>query len=107
MPNDFTGNQPDAELARKINACDNYEKLRMVLKDSLVEKGVLARTVDGNYVPQENIVVAPPQPAPSAAAATHFRWVYPHGNDRFEIFGSSEQELNEKEAAIRALYQRQ
>jgi hypothetical protein len=33
------------------------------------------------------------------------RVVYPHLNDRIEIYGSSEAELDRKEAALRALYQ--
>jgi hypothetical protein len=36
---------------------------------------------------------------------THERVIYPHGNDRYVITGFSEEELAQKEARIRALYQ--
>jgi hypothetical protein len=32
------------------------------------------------------------------------RVVYPHLNDRIEIYGSTEEELDRKEAALRAMY---
>jgi hypothetical protein len=35
-------------------------------------------------------------------APTMMRVIYPHQNDRYEIYASSEEELNQKDAAIRA-----
>jgi len=41
-----------------------------------------------------------------AASDTAFRIVYPHQNDRFEIWGSSQKDLDEKEQRIKSLYRR-
>jgi hypothetical protein len=53
-----------------------------------------------------------PDPPPSAACMPEqsagpqncVRVVYPHLNDRFEIYAASEEELDRKEAALRAMY---
>ena len=40
----------------------------------------------------------------SADANKCWRVIYPHGNDRYELNGATEEELDQKEAAIRAMY---
>jgi hypothetical protein len=37
-------------------------------------------------------------------APTHYRVIYPHLNDRVTLYGSSEQELDEKERHLREMY---
>jgi hypothetical protein len=41
----------------------------------------------------------------SAGPQNCIRVLYLHGNDRLEIYGTSEEELDRKEAQLRALYQ--
>jgi hypothetical protein len=49
------------------------------------------------------------QPAPLASDPSVpqncVRVVYPHLNDRIEIYGATEEELDRKEAALRAMYE--
>jgi hypothetical protein len=59
-------------------------------------------------------VAGAPAPAPEPAAAVAlsadssqrraYRVVYPSGNNRFEIYGVSEADLDEQEKRIRAMY---
>jgi hypothetical protein len=82
-----------------------FENLREALKRELVNSGAIARDADSlgygvRLLPgsaQERVPVA------VAARVDHdrvFRVVYPSGNNRFEIFGADQKELDEKERQI-------
>lgn len=59
-----------------------------------------------NYFEQNSAIPepAPTPPAPVEAPQTHVRVIYPSGNNRFELYGASEADLDEKERQIRQLF---
>jgi hypothetical protein len=100
-------NVTDAALAAQ-----NPIELREAILAAMEQSGmVLPRSrndeFDIRYNPdaiERPTVSMPVGPAP---APTCVRVIYPFQNDRYEIFASSEKELDAKEAAIRAIYARQ
>jgi hypothetical protein len=97
-------------LDRTVNESTNFEDMREALKTELTMQGIITRNrEDGNYgaqlVPGYHAEPAAEVSVPEAPRAQNcVRVVYPKGNDRYEIFGASEQELDLKEAQIRSLY---
>jgi hypothetical protein len=86
-----------------------YENMKMALRHALQNEGIIVRNPDAEidvrlnpaYQQQHPQPTAPPQPA-APLALTCYRVIYPRGNDRYEIHGVSEEEIDQKEAAIRA-----
>jgi len=109
MTKDFTiPSNPKLDAA--ISESNSVEDMRERMKSVMESSGVIYRErghdfgaqVAPGYRPVES---TPEVPLPVAQAQENcVRVIYPHGNDRFEIYAASEQELDEKEAAIRASY---
>ena len=96
-----------------VNAATNFESIRESMKAELETTGVISRERTDLY--GANLLRQPELDAPAAVHAgvedrgnpTHLRVIYPHLDDRFEITGYDEADLDRKEAAIRqALGQR-
>jgi len=108
MSNEFL--RPSAAVDKIVNDSTDFENMRERMKVELEKQGVLVRNpLDGGFGVQLNPGYRPAEPAPvpepeAPRAQNCVRVVYPKGNDRYEIFGASEQELDLKEAQIRSLY---
>jgi hypothetical protein len=115
---DFTRSASSA-LTESIANSSSAEEIRELCKSALVKDGVIVRERGSGYddvltKEAENAVPANPSSAPAAAASSTtgavsyrdvaFRVIYPGGNDRYELAGASEEELDLKEAKIRAMY---
>jgi hypothetical protein len=93
-----------------INSCTDPLSLRQVALNSMAEAGIIVRARGNDLDYRLNADVIERQSAPFVPVAgpaqepTCFRVVYPHRNDRYEIYGVSEQELDEKEKHLRAIY---
>jgi hypothetical protein len=82
-----------------------FERMKAELRDSL---GMISPQAAVELADQGIVLpVAQPAVMPESSSAPQncTRVVYPHGNDRFEIYAATEEELDRKEAALRALYQ--
>jgi hypothetical protein len=83
----------------------SYEGMKSALRNVLQAEGVIVRDRESEFgvhmIPQPQTTVALPVNSP---APTCERIVYPGGNTRCEIFGMSEQDLDQKEAALRAMF---
>jgi hypothetical protein len=107
---DFTSKIRNPELENAISQARTSGELRELMLQELARQGQIVRTRDEFDIRQGPRAGAPEaQPAPSLPAALPiaepcFRVVYPHRNDRYEIYGATEEELNQKEAALRAMY---
>jgi hypothetical protein len=109
MSNEFLKSNP--RLDRTVNESTNFEDMREALKTELTKQGVITRNVreDGNYgarlMSGQHAAPTPEVSLPETPAReTCVRVIYPHLNDRFEIHGVSEAELDQKEEQIRSLY---
>jgi len=98
------------KLDALVNASTNFEAMREQMKTSLANDGVIARERSeyGATLLRQPETDAPEPRAPQTQEqATHFRKIYPSGNDEYTIYGYSQNDLDLKEAAIRqALGQR-
>jgi hypothetical protein len=84
----------------------SYDAMRDGLKAALGIKTTVDPTrEDFGYGADPTAPQFAPQIAASGAQPTCVRVLYPGGNDRFEITGMSEAELDLKESALRAMYQ--
>jgi len=102
--------QPKAsyELTKAANEATSFQDLRETVLKGLAAEGVIVRSrtdefnnqVNPNYQPEPLAPAVPQAPAKQ----TSVRVIYPHLNDRFEIYGASETELDEKERQIRAMF---
>jgi hypothetical protein len=95
-------------LTAAIEGATNHEALKEAMLKTLAEQGIVVRdrtdAFNTRLTPQptqDPISVTAPLPA---AEPTCVRTIYPHLNDRYEIFGSSEAELDERERQIRSLF---
>jgi hypothetical protein len=106
--NDFL--RSDKEIDAAVNAATNFEQMREAMLSTLANRGVLARSRTDAFdirVIKTPELDAPPAPAAELSASanpTCVRVIYPRQNDRLEIYGNSEAELDGKEARIRQLY---
>jgi hypothetical protein len=95
----------DSSLDAKIAACNSPEEIRQVTKDHFLGLGVLTRERGADFGNDLIRLPEPSRPAVSAPAAhvapTCVRVFY-RDNDRYEVYGTSDQELDQKEAAIRS-----
>jgi len=112
MSRDFLGKSNPA-LDAAIASATDPERIRELVKSNLASAGIISRERGNDYGARVTGSRQAEQPATevslpaSPAQETCVRVVYPHGNDRFEIFASSEAELDMKEAAIRAIFGQQ
>jgi len=86
---------PDSRVEQIVNGVNDpagFERMREQMK------ALLAGTAE-QVAPAPRVALPANQPAP-----TTMRVIFPHGNSRFEIYGTSEADLNEQESQIRALY---
>jgi hypothetical protein len=110
MLNDATLKNVPKSVEDAINSCTDPSSLRQMALNSMAEAGIIVRHRgdDLNYRLNPDAVERPaastmPDSRP-AAEPTCMRVIYPHGNDRIELFGNSESELDQKERLIRAMY---
>jgi hypothetical protein len=99
------------QLDEIISSATNFESLREVMKSQLQKDGVIARDAEsleyGSRLLPGSQRTEPTSSVPlpaSPAPATCVRVVYPHLNERYEIHGASEAELDAREAKIRAMF---
>jgi hypothetical protein len=97
----------NVELENALNKIHNASDLRETLLATLVSQGQIVRTRDSEF--NTHLVMRQPsEPSPAvtlpANPATCVRTIYPAGNNRFEIYGTSEMELDERELQIRAMF---
>ncbi len=113
MPEDFTLKRVPKTVTDAINNAQTPQELREAALNSMAASGLIVRTRDDefNYCLNPDAVERPaspvaPMPAPRSSSHTpqHYRVIYPGGNDRYELAGDSEEELDVKEARIRAMY---
>lgn len=104
MSQDFVA-KSNKELDEACASSRTNAELREKLLEVMARQGTIVRDpTDPTNVQGVAAPPAPALPAEGQATATHFRVIYPHLNDRFEITGSSEAALDERERQIRALY---
>jgi len=109
MLNDATIKVPK-NVEDAINSCTDPSSLRQVALNAMADAGIIVRHHgdDLNYRLNPDAVERPAASslpvARPAAEPTVYRIIYPHGNDRYEISGTSEQELDQKEARIRSVF---
>jgi hypothetical protein len=90
-----------------IAECTDPEKIRELTKAHLQEAGLISRERGEDYgvrllrQPESEPDVSLPA---NTARETCMRVVYPSGQNRFEIYGASEQELDQKEQQIRNMF---
>jgi hypothetical protein len=100
----------NAKLDAVINGADNFESLREQLKAQLAREGVISRDSESQgygvkLLPgQRTEPTAQVAVSANQAQATCTRVIYPAGNNRFEIYGASEQELDERERQLRSMF---
>jgi hypothetical protein len=109
MLNDATIKNCPKSVEDAINSCTDPSSLREVAINSMAEAGLIVRTRgdDLNYRVNPDAVERPVPILPDARPAqepTCLRVLYLHGNDRLEIYGLSEAELDQKERQLRAMY---
>ena len=93
------------QLDEAINNVRDASELREVMLATLQNQGIIFRSRDDQF---NNRLLHPSEPAPAvalpASPATCVRTIYPAGNNRFELYGASEMELDEKERQIRSMF---
>jgi hypothetical protein len=112
MAEDFTSKFRNPELEAVISRAQTSSELRELMLQELARQGQIVRTHDDEFDIRRGPRAGEPEahPAPSLPAArptaqpTCYRVIYPHGNDRYELSGATEQELDQKEARIRAMF---
>lgn len=108
MGNEFAKSNPAMDEA--IGNCTNAEEIRELSKRLLESQGLIQRSRDdANYGARVIGTQAEPTSASSLPvapqlAATCIRFIYPSGNSRFELHGTSEADLDQQEARIRQMY---
>jgi hypothetical protein len=82
---------------------DAYERMKSELRASM---GMLSPQAAAEAA-SGAAAIAPvvPLPVQRAAEPTHMRVIYPSGNSRFEIYGTSDADLDVQEERIRGIYQ--
>jgi hypothetical protein len=82
---------------------DAYERMKAELRGAM---GIIPPSSENEVLYGRSSMPAQPVTASDPSVPQHcVRVVYPHLNDRFEIYGATEADLDVKEAALRALYE--
>jgi hypothetical protein len=106
MANTFFS-EPNPTLDKIVRESVTFDALKDALHKAQGMVSEEETIVNSGYRPAPTESVAPlsaPKVAASDAMPTCIRVIYPGGNDRFEICGMSESELDQKESALRAMY---
>ena len=104
-----TPNVPKATqaLEEALAGVTDASNLREIMLQTLQKQGVIVRSRDTEFHP-ELIVPQPSEPPPAVAMPaspdTCIRVVYPGGNTRCEIYGTSEEALDAQETKLRAMF---
>ena len=112
MPTDKTNRMPSSrELEDALNRAYTAGDLRDELLSTLAKQCVRVDIHDDTYnthginYQREPTQATPVAPVPvDPAQETCTRVVYPHGNDRYQIYGASEAILDQKESALRRMF---
>ena len=111
MAEDFTSNIRNCELESVISRAHTSAELRESMLQELTRQGQIVRTREDEFDIRRGPRAGAPeaQPAPSLSVArpqspTCFRVIYPSGNNRFELYGASEAELDLREQQIKAMF---
>jgi chorismate-pyruvate lyase len=112
MSNEFL--KSNRELDEAITSATTIEEMRERMLSTLAKQGTIVRdnrdAFNTRTVPQPS-APAPVSPLPASnemqrCSDTFIRGVYPSGNNKFEIYASSEAELDSIERQIRAMFAR-
>ena len=97
MPQDFVI-RSNTTLDKICSSATSVESMKAAMHSVLEQSGAIVTDRDGNVVGQNA------QPVFERNVGRCMRVIYPAGNDRFELYADSEEELDRKEAALRAMY---
>jgi hypothetical protein len=97
MPQDFVV-RSNATLDKICSSATSVEDMKAQMHAALERSGSIVHDRDGNVVGQAA------QPVFERNVGRCMRVVYPSGNDRFELYADSEEDLDRKESALRAMY---
>jgi hypothetical protein len=96
------------QLDKAVQESESFESMRERMKTVMESQGVITRTREEGQYGAHLTGRHASLPVPAAAQARedfkYSRVIYPHQNDRFEISGASEAELDAREAQIRAMF---
>ena len=106
---EFLKSDPTIDKIVTESAAGGFEAMREALLQHLAKSGTIQRETGCTFGVR---LLQPQTPEPSQDASvpagpvapTCVRVIYPNGNDRFQIFGNSENELDAKEENIRKMY---
>jgi len=106
---DFLKSNPQIDEA--VRNSTNFEQMREAVLQTLAKQGAIVRDRTNPYDTRVNPNALPEEPAPVLTVPsqpveppTHMQVLYPGGNDRIEVYASSQKELDAKVAAINAAY---
>jgi hypothetical protein len=100
----------DATLDKIAREAVDPTAMVQAMKAHLTATGVIAVERGAEYgarllrQPEIDAPAAPPAAVAAPVEPRCVRTIYPGGNDRYELFGQTEAELDEKERNIRAMY---
>src|ERR1700749_3682391 len=97
MPQDFVI-RSNSTLDKICGSATSVENMKAQMHAALERSGSIVHDRDGNVVGQTAETVL------ERNVGRCMRLVYPSGNDRFELYADSEDDLDRKEAALRAMY---
>jgi hypothetical protein len=108
MLNDATLKNVPKSVEDAILQANHPTDMRLAMIDAMQRTGVLVpATRDQEFDPRLAVPQAPAVqslPARPEQEPTCYRVLYLHGNDRLEIYGVSEAELDQKENQLRSMY---
>jgi hypothetical protein len=90
MSDFMPSNKTIDEIVQGVTGPEGFERMREGIKEALAANPLAA--------PAPRLILSAPEPR-----ATHIRVVYV-GNDRHELYGTSDAELLEKERRLREMY---
>ena len=103
MAEDFVLKNVPAEVEAAINRATTSSELRELMLQSMVSAGIAVRTRDDEFDIRMRSDASQVRPATSLPATPApekcMRVIYPRGNDRYELYGTSEADLDEKRNA--------
>jgi hypothetical protein len=89
--------------SKATNIGDAYEQMKAELRGAM---GIVNPASENEVLYGRSAMPAPVVAAPDPTVARHaYRVIYPFGNMRVELYGTSEEDLDSQEQKIRSLYQ--
>jgi len=110
MSNEFLQPKNPRALEVALSTVQTASELRLAMLNALQREGTCIPMTEAEINPyrvqDEPSDARPAVPLSSFPALrnAYIRVIYPRGNDRFEIYGATEEEVNDKEARLRAIY---